>query len=170
MHYNFKRQKTIFCLSWLNFQWWFIFMQNGESCFCGNHFGKHGASSDSECNKPCNGDSKENCGANWRNSIYSGQLKKIFCFILSWFDETFLILVNHVPGLRLTFDKIFHCKSGSDMFGYCKRNKCFPGWKGDKCEQRGLSHFFILLLKNMRSCSFIVFCKLKWNIMSTRWN
>uniref|UniRef100_A0A1I8IHA2 WSC domain-containing protein n=1 Tax=Macrostomum lignano TaxID=282301 RepID=A0A1I8IHA2_9PLAT len=40
-------------------------------CFCGNSYGLHGAaSSDSECNKNCYGNSSQICGGFDRNSIY----------------------------------------------------------------------------------------------------
>ena len=40
--------------------------QYGEECWCGNSYGKHGASS--SCDMPCTGDPFQNCGgsrSNW---------------------------------------------------------------------------------------------------------
>ncbi|PAA60591.1 hypothetical protein BOX15_Mlig004080g1, partial [Macrostomum lignano] len=46
-------------------------LQYGNQCWCGNEYGKHGGRRASECNKRCSGDSKQKCGASWRNSVYT---------------------------------------------------------------------------------------------------
>jgi len=46
-------------------------VQFSTYCFCGNSYGKYGSVSYTECNMPCGGDSKTDCGGNWRNSIYA---------------------------------------------------------------------------------------------------
>jgi hypothetical protein len=45
-------------------------MQNGNTCFAGNSFGKHGKRNDKECNKNCQHNKDFKCGAGWRNSVY----------------------------------------------------------------------------------------------------
>jgi hypothetical protein len=45
-------------------------VQNGNSCFCGRHFGRYGKRATSECNKRCNADSKQYCGGSYRNMVF----------------------------------------------------------------------------------------------------
>jgi hypothetical protein len=45
-------------------------VQNGNSCFCGRHFGRYGKRDMSECNKRCNDNSKEFCGGHYRNLVF----------------------------------------------------------------------------------------------------
>ena len=45
--------------------------ENGNQCFCGNAFGKYGASTD--CTKPCVGRPDETCGGFWAHSVYQVQ-------------------------------------------------------------------------------------------------
>lgn len=44
-------------------------VQNGDNCFCGKSYGKHGIST--ACNSPCNGDPDSICGGIRVNSVYS---------------------------------------------------------------------------------------------------
>ncbi len=44
-------------------------VQYGQSCLCGNSYGKQGASSD--CNMKCTGDSSKICGGKYCNSVYA---------------------------------------------------------------------------------------------------
>jgi hypothetical protein len=44
-------------------------VQYGESCLCGNSYGKYGAADN--CNYPCTGDSSQACGGYNANSVYS---------------------------------------------------------------------------------------------------
>ncbi len=44
-------------------------MQNGQSCLCGNNYGKYGPASN--CDVKCTGDSGQNCGGFAANSVYS---------------------------------------------------------------------------------------------------
>ena len=48
-------------------------IQNGNQCRCAwNGFGKYGiADSDQQCDNPCQGNSSQNCGGSFLNSIYS---------------------------------------------------------------------------------------------------
>lgn len=46
-----------------------------SNCYCGKAFGKYGSVVDSQCNLECPGNSSQNCGAPWRNSVYAGKLK-----------------------------------------------------------------------------------------------
>lgn len=43
--------------------------QYSSWCFCGNAYGKSGKADN--CNMKCSGNSNENCGGSWANSIYS---------------------------------------------------------------------------------------------------
>ena len=45
--------------------------QFGSHCFCGNSYGRYGASTN--CNMPCSGKSSEICGGGWANSVYRVQ-------------------------------------------------------------------------------------------------
>ncbi|CAC5425477.1 unnamed protein product [Mytilus coruscus] len=48
-------------------------LQASYACFCGNSFGDPGVyqtKNDSECNRPCTGNSSQICGGSWRNSVY----------------------------------------------------------------------------------------------------
>ncbi|XP_013393421.1 uncharacterized protein LOC106161105 isoform X1 [Lingula anatina] len=51
-----------------NFQYFGI--QAGYQCRCGTSYGYHGKADESECDMTCPGDSKENCGGDWRNAVY----------------------------------------------------------------------------------------------------
>ncbi len=42
--------------------------QNGNQCFCGNSYGKHGKATN--CDTKCAGNSNEICGGSWANSLY----------------------------------------------------------------------------------------------------
>ncbi len=45
--------------------------QFSTGCFCGNSYGKYGRASDqADCNYPCKGNTRANCGGYWRNSVY----------------------------------------------------------------------------------------------------
>ncbi|XP_032240472.1 WSC domain-containing protein ARB_07867 [Nematostella vectensis] len=44
-------------------------VQDGNNCFCGNGYGKHGEGAN--CILSCTGDSSIKCGGVWRNSIYA---------------------------------------------------------------------------------------------------
>ncbi len=46
-------------------------LQAGNQCFCSNSYGQFGTASDSECYMPCYGNAYQQCGAWWRNSVYS---------------------------------------------------------------------------------------------------
>ena len=46
-------------------------VQNGDQCWCGATFGKHGRVAQSECQQKCSKDNKFTCGAAWRNDIYN---------------------------------------------------------------------------------------------------
>ena len=39
--------------------------------FLWERLGKHGAAPEAQCGTVCPGESKQNCGGTWRNSIYS---------------------------------------------------------------------------------------------------
>ena len=45
-------------------------VQYYSECYCGNTLGFQ-LRPDSECNTPCSGDSSQECGGGWRNSVYS---------------------------------------------------------------------------------------------------
>jgi hypothetical protein len=46
-------------------------VQFSSYCFCGDTYGKYGSVPYTECNMTCAGDKALDCGASWRNSIYS---------------------------------------------------------------------------------------------------
>jgi len=46
-------------------------VQYGESCLCGNSYGRHGKAEDSACNHPCTGDRSQTCGGYSTNTVYS---------------------------------------------------------------------------------------------------
>lgn len=71
-------------------------------CFCSNSsigFGIYGLSPNaSDCNMTCNGNKKEMCGGNWRNSIYQlGEgMRKLFNSPYPYnFEKSFLLLNNN---------------------------------------------------------------------------
>lgn len=43
-------------------------LQNGNQCWCGNSYGKHGKAAN--CDAPCTGNPAEKCGGDWAQSIY----------------------------------------------------------------------------------------------------
>ncbi|XP_033642535.1 uncharacterized protein LOC117302661 [Asterias rubens] len=46
-------------------------LQAGSQCFCGDeNYDVYGLRSDGECSSNCNGNSNEQCGGSWRNSVY----------------------------------------------------------------------------------------------------
>ncbi|PAA64531.1 hypothetical protein BOX15_Mlig005509g2, partial [Macrostomum lignano] len=45
-------------------------LQDGTMCTCGNAYGRHGQVVDSDCNKPCRGDSSITCGGHMKNEIF----------------------------------------------------------------------------------------------------
>jgi hypothetical protein len=45
-------------------------VQYGANCFCGNSFGRYGKIAQNNCKTPCSGDSGQNCGGTWANSIF----------------------------------------------------------------------------------------------------
>jgi hypothetical protein len=57
----------------------FAGVQHGDSCFCGDSFGRHGAATASLCATPCSdvhkltagGDKDGGCGGVWANDVYS---------------------------------------------------------------------------------------------------
>lgn len=46
----------------------FAAVQYGESCLCGNSYGKYGAATN--CNMPCTGDANQTCGGYTANSVF----------------------------------------------------------------------------------------------------
>ncbi|PAA82322.1 hypothetical protein BOX15_Mlig010315g1 [Macrostomum lignano] len=46
-------------------------MQDGDTCSCGDHYGKYGMSADFDCSVPCEGNVKERCGGISHNAVYS---------------------------------------------------------------------------------------------------
>jgi len=44
-------------------------LQSGSECYCGDSYGKYGKVEDRFCDKPCQGNNKQRCGGNWRNTI-----------------------------------------------------------------------------------------------------
>jgi glucan endo-1,3-alpha-glucosidase len=46
-------------------------LQYGYQCYCGNHYGRYGKRSDTECAYKCRGDSSQYCGGAYRNDVYS---------------------------------------------------------------------------------------------------
>ena len=47
-----------------------IGLQNSQTCFCGNRFGRYSRVSDEECSMPCTGLATQRCGGAFRNSVY----------------------------------------------------------------------------------------------------
>ena len=46
--------------------------QGNHQCWCGDSYGKHGMEPEqSQCNRPCCGDTEETCGNDYMNFIYS---------------------------------------------------------------------------------------------------
>ncbi|XP_022799604.1 uncharacterized protein LOC111337536 isoform X3 [Stylophora pistillata] len=45
-------------------------LQDADKCFCGHRYGKYGKADDAQCNMPCKGNDKENCGGNATNMVY----------------------------------------------------------------------------------------------------
>jgi hypothetical protein len=45
-------------------------VQYGGHCFCGNSFGRYGKIAENNCKTPCSGDSGQNCGGTWANSVF----------------------------------------------------------------------------------------------------
>jgi hypothetical protein len=43
--------------------------EDGNSCFCGNSYGRYGTSKN--CTVPCSGNSTETCGGGWANSVFA---------------------------------------------------------------------------------------------------
>ena len=46
-------------------------MQNGDECWGGASYGRHGKTSNSQCNVPCKVRPRQNCGAVVRNAIFA---------------------------------------------------------------------------------------------------
>ena len=57
-----------------------IGLQNGQTCFCGNSFGRYSEVSDEECSMPCTGMTTERCGGAFRNSVYQLEDQTRRCF------------------------------------------------------------------------------------------
>uniref|UniRef100_A0A1I8HX25 WSC domain-containing protein n=1 Tax=Macrostomum lignano TaxID=282301 RepID=A0A1I8HX25_9PLAT len=55
-------------------------LQGQKQCFCGWSYGRHGKSNETDCNRPCLGNSSQMCGGNWRNSVFSLTYPKMSCF------------------------------------------------------------------------------------------
>jgi len=56
-------------------------LQYGVECLCGNSYGSQGKAAESDCNMACSGNSKQMCGAGYRNSVYnSAQVGYIGCY------------------------------------------------------------------------------------------
>lgn len=52
----------------------FFGVQNGQDCWCGNSYGKHGRVPYYECAEvPCTGNAKEHCGGSLRNAVFATQ-------------------------------------------------------------------------------------------------
>ncbi|PAA47016.1 hypothetical protein BOX15_Mlig025490g4 [Macrostomum lignano] len=49
----------------------YIGLQAGDSCYCGNNYGKHGKADDSYCFTTCKGHPGEFCGGKPYNSVYT---------------------------------------------------------------------------------------------------
>ena len=45
-------------------------LEAGNSCNCGNSFGRYGTADPSTCNKRCSGNREEMCGGLWRHDMY----------------------------------------------------------------------------------------------------
>ena len=52
-------------------------LQNADKCYCGHGYGKFGKADEGLCNKPCKGNSDENCGGNSTNMVYFFGLGKV---------------------------------------------------------------------------------------------
>ena len=56
-------------------------LQNGNECYAGHSWGKHGRVADGECNYMCDNDQDKRCGGKLRNSVwdlthYTGQASR----------------------------------------------------------------------------------------------
>ena len=49
----------------------FFGVQNGNECWCGNHYGRYSIRSNLECRSQCRGDKSTYCGGAWRNNVYT---------------------------------------------------------------------------------------------------
>uniref|UniRef100_A0A1I8I3M0 WSC domain-containing protein n=1 Tax=Macrostomum lignano TaxID=282301 RepID=A0A1I8I3M0_9PLAT len=55
-------------------------LQNQQYCLCGWSYGRHGKSTETDCNHPCSGNSSQMCGGVWLNSVFSLTYPKMSCF------------------------------------------------------------------------------------------
>uniref|UniRef100_A0A1I8HUZ6 WSC domain-containing protein n=1 Tax=Macrostomum lignano TaxID=282301 RepID=A0A1I8HUZ6_9PLAT len=55
-------------------------LQYAWACFCSWDFGSLGPAKESDCDRPCNGNSSQICGGSWRNSVFALTYPKRSCF------------------------------------------------------------------------------------------
>ena len=58
-------------------------LQASMQCSCGNSYGKHGASDEEDCDRPCVGNPKEICGGPWRHSVYTIDEGIVHCLLVT---------------------------------------------------------------------------------------
>uniref|UniRef100_A0A1I8HUC0 WSC domain-containing protein n=1 Tax=Macrostomum lignano TaxID=282301 RepID=A0A1I8HUC0_9PLAT len=46
-------------------------VQHRRQCFCGRSYGHFGKSNETDCKFSCLGNSKQECGGHWRNSVFA---------------------------------------------------------------------------------------------------
>jgi len=98
----------------------FAATQNGKFCYCGDAFSQYGKSK--SCDAPCTGNSQENCGGLFANSVYS------VCKVGFYGDEC-----NQPCGHCVGRKGACQLKTGQCLFG------CKEGWFGPHCDRKELN-------------------------------
>jgi len=98
-------------------------VQNGNQCFCGNSYGTYGTSTG--CNTACAGNSGENCGGGWANSIYQAGYRSLGCYSDAQARDLSYLATG--ASSTLTVENCAQMCSGYLFFGVQDGNQCFCG-------------------------------------------
>uniref|UniRef100_A0A1I8G8W0 WSC domain-containing protein n=1 Tax=Macrostomum lignano TaxID=282301 RepID=A0A1I8G8W0_9PLAT len=92
-------------------------LQFASACYCSWDFGSLGPAKESDCDRPCNGNSSQICGGSWRNSVFALTYPKRSCFKQSQMPS--LTVSSTLPtswslAAQTALDCLIPCEASAD--------------------------------------------------------
>uniref|UniRef100_A0A1I8J1C5 WSC domain-containing protein n=1 Tax=Macrostomum lignano TaxID=282301 RepID=A0A1I8J1C5_9PLAT len=120
----------------------FFGVQNGNQCFCGNHYGRFGIRPNTECRMQCSGDKTTYCGGVWRNKIFttglSTRVKGVNAGVKA--NSHYCIKLCKRAGYKyagLQYASYCTCGNSYGSLGRVSNKQCKMTCKGDRREKCG---------------------------------